>query len=69
MPIIRKETWSIYAFGAEKTTEKTYNIIKVKAEIREQSSLNIEVEAVERAQISAAGLPTHDKYIPKIHNK
>ncbi|XP_035233134.1 uncharacterized protein LOC118204951 [Stegodyphus dumicola] len=67
LPVIRKETLSVFAFGVNQATEQTYNVVKVKLENRSKPSLNIEIEALETNQIYATNLPFPDIPVSKIN--
>ncbi|GFW51672.1 uncharacterized protein TNCV_1186041 [Trichonephila clavipes] len=61
LPVVWKETLSVYSFGAKQATEKTYNVVKVIIENRDEPTLNIEIEALETDQITATNIPVPKK--------
>ncbi|GFW70712.1 reverse transcriptase domain-containing protein [Trichonephila clavipes] len=69
LPVVRKETLSIYSFGAKQATEKTYNVVKVIIENRDEPTLNIEIEALETDQITATNIPVPSNNISKINKQ
>ncbi|GFW74375.1 uncharacterized protein TNCV_2412741 [Trichonephila clavipes] len=64
-----KETLSVYSFGAKQATEKTYNVVKVIIENRDEPTLNIEIEALETDQITATNIPVPSNNISKINKQ
>ncbi|GFU62316.1 integrase catalytic domain-containing protein [Trichonephila clavipes] len=69
LPVVRKETLSVYSFGAKQATEKTYNVVKVIIENRDEPTLNIEIEALETDQITATNIPVPSNNISKINKQ
>ncbi|GBN44277.1 hypothetical protein AVEN_211376-1 [Araneus ventricosus] len=67
--VIRKESLSVYAFGARQAKEQSYNVVRLKLENRDEPSLHIEIEALETEQISATTLPVPETNISKKFNK
>ncbi|GFT98235.1 reverse transcriptase domain-containing protein [Trichonephila clavipes] len=69
LPVVRKETLSVYSFGAKQATEKTYNVVKVIIENRDEPTLNIEIEALETDQITATNIPVPSNNISNINKQ
>ncbi|XP_055948609.1 uncharacterized protein LOC129981696 [Argiope bruennichi] len=69
LKVIRKESLSVYSFGAKQAKEHSYNIVRVELKNREDPSLSIEVEALVTENISATTLPAPNNNITKTYNK
>ncbi|KAF8789814.1 hypothetical protein HNY73_007724 [Argiope bruennichi] len=69
LKVIRKESLSVYSFGAKQAKEHSYNIVRVELKNREDPSLRIEVEALVTENISATTLPAPNNNITKTYNK
>ncbi|CAL1282487.1 unnamed protein product [Larinioides sclopetarius] len=67
--VIRKESLSVYAFGANQAKEQSYNVVKLKLQNRDEPSLQIELEALEIDKISSATLSVPDPNISKSFKK
>ncbi|GBN93679.1 hypothetical protein AVEN_250617-1 [Araneus ventricosus] len=67
--VIRKESLSVYAFGAKQAEEQSYNVVQIKLENRDEPSLHIELEALGTEQISATTLPVPNINVSKAFNK
>ncbi|XP_054717257.1 uncharacterized protein LOC129226651 [Uloborus diversus] len=57
LPIIRKENLTVYSFGDKSPIEKTFNVVKIRLENKEDLNLYLEIEALEIEKISAAHIP------------
>ncbi|GFT27433.1 integrase catalytic domain-containing protein [Trichonephila clavipes] len=61
LPVIRKEKLSIYSFGDKSPVEKTFNVVKIRLENKEDDPNSyLEIEALETEKISAAHIPPPD---------
>ncbi|GFT91480.1 integrase catalytic domain-containing protein [Trichonephila clavipes] len=69
LPVVRTETLSVYSFCAKQATEKTYNVVKVIIENRDEPTLNIEIEALETDQTTATNIPVPSNNISKINKQ
>ncbi|GFV41036.1 integrase catalytic domain-containing protein [Trichonephila clavipes] len=58
--VIRKETLSIYSFGDKSPVEKTFNVVKIRLENKDDPNSYLEIEALETEKISAAHIPPPD---------
>ncbi|GBN05957.1 hypothetical protein AVEN_215371-1 [Araneus ventricosus] len=57
LPVIRKESLSIFIFGNKSPIKKTFYVFKIKLENREKPDFTVEKEAVVTEQISGSDLP------------
>ncbi|GFT74752.1 integrase catalytic domain-containing protein [Nephila pilipes] len=60
LPVIRKEKLSVYSFGDTSPVEKTFNVVKIRLENKDDPNSYLEIEALETEKISAAHIPPPD---------
>ncbi|GFT05417.1 integrase catalytic domain-containing protein [Trichonephila clavipes] len=61
LPVIRKEKLSIYSFGDKSPVEKkTFNVVKIRLENKDDPNSYLEIEALETEKLSAARIPPPD---------
>ncbi|GFT14098.1 integrase catalytic domain-containing protein [Nephila pilipes] len=60
LPVIRKEKLSVYSFGDTSPVEKTFNVVKIRLENKDDSNSYLEIEALETENISTAHIPPPD---------
>ncbi|GBM35413.1 hypothetical protein AVEN_181512-1 [Araneus ventricosus] len=68
LPIIRKEKLSVYIFGDKSPVEKTFNVVKIRLESKDDPNSYLEIEALETEKLSAAHIPQPNIDI-SIYNK
>ncbi|GBM59309.1 hypothetical protein AVEN_60653-1 [Araneus ventricosus] len=68
LPIIRKEKLSVYSFGDKSSVEKTFNVVKIRLESKDDPNSYLEIEALETEKISASHIPPPNIDI-SIYNK
>ncbi|GBO24395.1 hypothetical protein AVEN_62120-1 [Araneus ventricosus] len=68
LPIIRKEKLSVYSFGDKSPVEKTFNVVKIRLESKDDPNSCLEIEALETEKISSAHIPPPNIDI-SIYNK
>ncbi|GFY63070.1 integrase catalytic domain-containing protein [Trichonephila inaurata madagascariensis] len=68
LSVIRKEKRSIYSFGDKSPVEKTFNVVKIRLENKDDPNSYLEIQALETEKISAAHIPPPDIDI-SIYNK
>ncbi|GFT90436.1 integrase catalytic domain-containing protein [Nephila pilipes] len=60
LPVIRKEKLLVYSFGDTSLVEKTFNVVKIRLENKDDPNSYLEIEALETEKISAAHIPPPD---------
>ncbi|GBN84524.1 hypothetical protein AVEN_231914-1 [Araneus ventricosus] len=68
LPIIRKEKLSVYSFGDKSPVEKTFNVVKIRLQSKDDPNSYLEIETLETEKISAAHIPPPNIDI-SIYNK
>ncbi|GBL61832.1 hypothetical protein AVEN_19745-1, partial [Araneus ventricosus] len=57
LPVIRRESLSVFTFGNKSPIKKTFDVVKIELENREKPDFSVKIEALVTEQISGSDLP------------
>ncbi|GBL77967.1 hypothetical protein AVEN_143292-1 [Araneus ventricosus] len=58
LPVIRRESLSVYTFGNKSPIKKTFDVVRIVLENREKPDFSVKIEALVTEQISGSDLPS-----------